>query len=273
MKKTSWILAILLPLLSACIPTPQPCQAPCPESSPTPRPSPSTPIPTASPTAQPTAVPPLQVQQLTRGRAGWRFDLSGFTPRPRTGPAGEPLPPAKLLDYYAGVTACWDPSDLHAPCIELSIRGYDPEPCLAQPCASRTEGADRRPIGPHPLGLVLRESGDVLHDGTGIPEHDMCGEGILYPYRLPLGKGPLVDVELAWTPDGWRVSTPVASRTLSKGAPRVGLGWWAPGVGLSPKGVGWAREPWTFQSGGGIVQLLSWAPTGSDPQPPLGSCP
>lgn len=274
------VLLLALLSLTACPPHGQPpCipipGAPCPDATPTPTGIPSIPTPTMPPTASPTpratAIPPVQVQQLTSGRAVWRFDISAFTPRPRTGPDGEPLPPSKLLDYYAGVTACWDPADLHAPCIELSIRGYDPQPCLAQPCGSRTEGAERRPVGPHPLGLVLRESGDILHDGTGISEHEMCGQGILYPYRLPLGSWPIVDVVVEWSPAGWRVSTPAASATLKQGAPRVGLGWWAPGVGNPPKGIGWARDPWSFQSHGGSARLVSWAPVGE--QPPLGSCP
>lgn len=251
---------------------------PCnPRPQPTPRPTlPPISTPTAAPTQSiPTPIPPLvQTFQCTDCEAVWRFDLTGFQPRPRVDEQGNPLPAKQLLDYYAGVTACWDPSDLHAPCAEISVRGYDPDPCMVEPCASETR-KDKYPIGPHPLGIVLRTSGDVAHDGTGIPEHDMCGSGINYTKRLPLGAYPIVDVKLEWSPSlGWKISTPAASRTLKQGAPRVGLGWWDPGVGKPPKGIGWARTPWTLQDQEhpGSVSLISWR-SKSGAQPELQECP
>lgn len=244
------ILALLIPLLSACIPTPQPCQAPCPESSPTPRPSPATPIPTASPTAQPTAVPPVQVQQLTRGRALVRLDLRGFVPPPNQ-------------DYFVLATLMWSGTDKHAPALELSVRGTEAEPCLAFPC-----GASK-------LGLVARFSGDVANDGKlageGKPESSFCGEGIKYSARLPIGPSPLVDVLVEWDPSGVLVTTPTnAFRWLKQGSPRVGFGAFFVPVPSPPKGIGWGYGPALVL---GRASLLSWAPTSTDPQPPLGSCP
>jgi len=253
MKRTSWILAILLPLLSACIPTPQPCNnLPCPESSPTPRPSPPEPIPTASPTAQPTVVPPVQVQQLTRGKAVFELDLTGFIP-------------AADLDSYAFATLAWLPPGSgpdrypSTPAFQLGLRGTDPRPCLAKPCAGR-------------VALEVRFSSNIAHDRTLADESLMCGAGTRPAQWLPLGPGPKIRVTAEWGPGFFRASTPVASWQTSQGADGPGFGWWVPGI--PPKGLGWSYEDaWTLQAHGGSARLLSWEPTGSDPQPPLGSCP
>lgn len=244
------LLALLLPLLSACIPTPQPCQAPCPDSSPTPRPSPPTPIPTASPTAQPTTVPPVQVQQLTRGKAVFELDLTGFIP-------------AADLDSYAFATLAWLPPGSgpdrypSTPAFQLGLRGTDPRPCLVKPCAGK-------------VALEVRYSANVRYDRTLTDEKAMCGAGTRPPQWIPLGPGPKVRVTLEWGPGFVRASTPAGSWQTDQGAAGPGFGWWTPGI--PPKGLGWAyKDDWTLQAHGGSAQLLGWEAVGE--QPPLGACP
>lgn len=234
MKKI--ILALLLPLLSAC---PQPI--PCPPLCLTPPPGPVTVTPspvvaesaTATPTPRPpTPVPPPEVSQATEGRAVIEVDLTDFRPAPP-------------LDYYALATFMWDPADRQAPALELSVRGLSPEPCVATPC------------GPSSLGLVVRESGDILHDGQTPDEHAHCGQGVNYSRRLPIMNPSVFRVTVEWGPWGWRVVAPGGEVTLQKGAPRVGLG--AVFFPLpTDRGIGWARHPWTLQHHGGSARLVSW---------------
>ena len=249
-------LLLLIPLLlTACPPPPIPCPPNCPPpatATPTNPPTWPTPRPTAtpSPTVRPTAVPPVQVQQLTRGRALVRLDLRGFVPTP-----GQ--------DYFVLSSLMWSGTDKHAPALELSVRGTEAAPCLALPC------------GPSRLGLVARFSGDIANDGKlageGKPESSFCGEGVKYSARLPIGPSPLVDVLLEWDPSGVLVTTPTnAFRWLKQGSPRVGFGAFFVPVPSPPKGIGWGYGPALVL---GRASLLSWEAVGSDPQPPLGACP
>jgi hypothetical protein len=113
--------------------------------------------------------------------------------------------------------------------------------------------------------LVARWSSNVQHDGTEPDEHRHCGNGINFAYRLPIGRGPFVDVEVIWEPGFVRVSTPEASWTTTKGAAGPGFGKvWFPLP--RDRGIGWARSIWTFQRYGGTAELVSWgvvAPVGA----------
>jgi len=184
------------------------------------------------------------VRQLTSGRAVVRLDLRGFAP-----PAGQ--------DYFALATLMWDPADKHAPALELSVRGTEGAPCLALPC-----GASR-------LGLVARFSGDIAADHLQADERLMCGEGIKYSARLPIGSNPLVDVAVEWDASGVLVTTPTgAFRRLKQGTLRVGFGAFFVPAPAPPRGIGWAYGPALVSA---RAALLIWEAVGE--QPELGACP
>ena len=269
-------LLLLLPLLlTACPPPPIPCPPNCPPpatSTPTNPPTLPTPRPTAtpSPTVRPTAVPPVQVQQLTRGRAVFELDLAGFAvPTPVPNPkAGQPGEPNEIqLDSFAAVTAAWvDPGPPvpgpnrypRTPAFQLGLRGTDSRPCLVKPCGGK-------------MALEVRFSSNITYDRTQSDESAMCGAGTRPAQWLPLGPGPRVRITEEWGPGFFRVSTPVASWQTNQGAQGPGFGWWVEGI--PPKGLGWSYSPdWVFQSHGGSAQLLEWVAVG-DVQPPLGACP
>jgi len=238
-------------LLAACthpIPCPPFCAppptTPTPASAtPTATPAPTAPSSTPTPRAEPSP-PPVEVRQLTSGRAVVQLDLRGFVP-----PAGQ--------DYFALATLLWRAEDKHAPALELSVRGTEAAPCLALPC------------GPSRLGLVARFSGDIASDHAQPDERLMCGEGIKYSARLPIGSNPLVDVALEWSPSGVLVTTPTgASRLLKQGSPRVGFGAFFAPVPSPPKGIGWAYGPALVS---GRASLLSWEAVGE--QGAIQNCP
>ena len=186
--------------------------------------------------------------------------------------------PAALLDYYAAATFMANPADTRAPAMEVSLRGYDNAPCNVAPCGSQTEGPDRVPKGPHPMGIVLRYSGNIYRDGTGIPERDMCGEGIGYSQRLPVGDTwPIVTVRLTWTRDYVEAATMgrdgalIASRKLRQGLAPRWVWIWTPDVPDAGRGIGWARAPWLVGEHSGTASLRAW--TVSDPSTALAPCP
>ena len=229
--------------------TGQPCgHIPAPR----PTPVPTQPAPQETPTASiPTPIPPpVEVRQLTSGKAVFHVDLSGFT-IPAPGPLGQ-------LDYFAFSTLLWDANDLHAPALELSIRGTENKLCERMPC------------GVSALGLVVRFSGDIKHDGKEPDEKKHCGSGLNYSKRLAIGTDRAFDVSVSWSPEGIEVETPESRAWLSKGAPRVGFGkvyFPLP----SDRGIGWSRSPWLLQLNGGSATLLSWAAVGE--QLALAECP
>lgn len=211
-----------------------------------------TPRPTIAPIATPTAsMPtpthkPVTPSKATEGSAKIRIDLTDFRPRQRTNTAAD-------LDYYAAATLLWDIADrqgskIDSPALEISIRGLDYAPCMQSPCgASKT--------GPQPLGIVARFSGSTLHDSKEHDEKKHCGEGILYPHRLPLGSWPIVEVDIFWDASGVWVKTPAAQRRLGKSQPGFGEAYFP----LPDKrGMGWAYNDFTAQAYGGKASLASW---------------
>lgn len=212
---------------------------------------------TARPTIAPTVSPtPANVQPFlaASGRAVVRFDLSHFIPAPMAADGTQ-------LDTYAGGYLLQAPASAHptTSAMELQIGGVGPALCLSAPC------------GPTALGLVVRWSSDIAYDGTpGLPESRMCGEGINKGRRLPIGPGPIVDVVVEWGPGFVRVTTPTgASWTAHQGAAAPGFGVFVAGLANPPKGIGWARAPWTLQDHGGSAQLMDW----SGQPGPIGTCP
>lgn len=243
-------------LMAACNqpePCPPFCQNPRPTALKTALPS-ATQTPGPTLTATPTPVfqgTPMPVpEKATEGKAVMRFDLTGFNPSPP-------------LDYYAAAYLLWEEllacKKPEKPALELSIRGLSQEPCLKSPC------------GPDALGIVARYSANIKYDGTGIPEHDMCGEGINYSRRLPIGSSPIFDVVVSWGPGFVRVEGPTgASWTAAQGADSPGFGVFVEGIVCPPRGIGWAREPWSLQTHGGNASLKAWQALA---QGAVGACP
>jgi hypothetical protein len=147
------------------------------------------------------------------------------------------------------------------PALELSIRGTSDEHCLTAPCTNTA------------LGLVARWSCNIRHDAGEPDEHKHVGEGINYRNRIPIGPGPITTVYVEWGPDGRRVtvSTNYGSWTAKRGVKSPGFGVFVAGIANAPKGIGWAREPWSIQRNGGAARLVSWK--ARDPLGILSTCP
>ena len=236
-------LLLLLPLLlTACPPPPIPCPPNCPppaSATPTNPPTAPTPRPTAtpSPTVRPTAVPPVQVQQLTRGRAVVEVDLRGFVARPD-------------LDKYAAATLLWEASPIwpkkpSSPALELQIAGIGPELCAGPGRCGKTS-----------LGLVVRWSANL---SAYKQDPDPCGIGINAGARLPIGNDPLFDLVVEWSPGLVKVTTPTgASWSASVAVSGPGFGVFVPGVPNPRTGIGWERSDWILQEHGGSAYLLEW---------------
>lgn len=208
------------------------------------------PTPTPTPSATATPEPPIVPVRTTHGRAVVRVDLCGFAPEPP-------------LDYYALSTLLQQAlpegrGPVGMPALELSVRGLTSDLCQRPPCTADS------------MGLVARWSASPKHDAGQPDEHQHVGEGISYWNRLPLGPACAFDVEVAWEPGTIRVSTPVASALLKRGAEAVDLGWYGDGVGRPPWGIGWARTPWTGQQHGAEVALVRWVVGAQSTESPRG---
>jgi len=178
MKPILLLCLFLATIAATCQPIPRPTPGPTKET-PTPA-STELPAPTERPTQKPTPEPPpVELQQLTSGKAVVQIDLTNFE-LPPPGPNGQ-------LDYFAASTFMWDENDRTAPALELSVRGTVNVLCLRMPC----ESAKNKP---QPLGIVARFSGDIKHDGQEPDEHRHCGSGIAYSRRLAIGPDRLFSV-------------------------------------------------------------------------------
>ena len=247
------ILPVLL-LLAACPggPQPVPCPPFCVEPSPTagatatPTATPTlivtatpTPPPSATPSPSPTPLP--VVQPGIRGHARFLLDLHKFKL-----PAGQ--------DKFAFVAMTFrDPGadPVEMPALQLSVAGTRPEPCVQKPCQGR-------------LAVEGRWSSNPRHDKTEPDEDLHCGEGTKPPRWMPLGNGPLLyAIDVFWEPGLIRILTPAGEVRFSQGAEFPAFGWWAPGIGRVPGGIGWYyREIDQAQYHGAVVHLLSWEASG-----------
>jgi hypothetical protein len=187
---------------------------------------------------------------LTSGKAHIRADLSSFavaTPYVTTDPkTGKPV--TVQLDVYDVGTLLWDtlpawPGKVTTPALALVLRGTD----------SRS------------MKLQARWSSNITYDGTpGLPESQMCGEGLNARQSIPLGAWPIVDITVEWAPGLLRVSTPGGSRDLHQHAEAPGFGYFVPGVPRPPKGIGWSySNDWSAITHGGRVEFRGFEAVGA----------
>jgi hypothetical protein len=219
---------------------------PTPPSAYTPGPTPQVNTPTPRPTQPP---PKLEVRQLTSGRAIVHIDLRQFAVN-------------DTLEYYPLFTMLWAEGDRHSPWAEVSVIGAGPGFCDAAPCWKKDIFSR--------FAIRLRFSGDPGKDGTIHNEKLHCGEGTNGTKGIPIGKNLEFDLITTWGDWGIEVSTPAGAWRATRGAPRVGFGFWMEGV-PDDRPYPWGSPLWEARHRRGRAYLTEWAAVGF--QAPLRACP
>lgn len=236
-----------------------------PTPTPEPTATPGEPEPTATPRPEPT--PPVEFIQFTEGAGKLRF--RGL----------DRAPLSCEHDIQALATFTWEQGadDRTAPVLELQLMGNTPEPCLERPC-----GRSECKPDPGKMGLRIRYTANILHDGQEPNEHLHCGSGLNANHRLalgPLGPGGSLDVTVALDEEPERggqrliVSTPVDAWSIpvkhpgTMGFGKVALGspWKRPPKGPPIRGWSWhelSAHRWAS------MEVLEWNALDTSPPTP-----